>query len=365
MPPPASLKATISCLREGARDPEMWVEVLPLAAKALGGIGASCFACNDHTGSVEWAYMSGPLSECTSGYIEHYAPLDLYRPVLSSTTSPNWLTLTECLSESVLGRSEWYQDFIRPNGLTDAVAVEAYNDGERRVIFGVHYQTKRAAPSARDGSMLRLLTHLQEAAQIGQLQRTLEIKASLGRWVLDHLGDALFVATNSGHVVEMNGAAETILSLGQALTLKHGKLVATDAAEARQMSILVEKAGHASVSENAARRLMIGQDHHHRYLVTVFPVTTGGTSKDDAMVVIRVVDLSDHLSKDTDLPNLFGLSRAEERLARELTQGKTLQQLTTEFGVQMPTLRAQMRSVLRKCGVNRQVDLMRVLFKVR
>jgi DNA-binding CsgD family transcriptional regulator len=362
--PLASLKDTISCLRDGAPDPEMWVEVLPLAAKALGGTGASCFACNDHTGGVEWAYMSGPLSNCTSEYVEHYAPLDLYRPALSSAISPGWLTLTECLSESVLGRSEWYQDFIRHNGLTDAVAVEAYHDGERRVIFGVHYETRRPPPAARDGRMLRLLTNLQEAAQIGQLQRTLKIKASLGRWVLDHLGDALFVASSSGRVVEMNAAAETILSSGQALTLKHGKLVATDAVEARQLDAMVERAGHARVSDKSARRLMVGRDHHHRYLVTVFPLTTNAISKDDAMVVIRVVDLSDHLSPDADLPDLFGLSRAEERLARELTQGKTLQQLTTEFGVQMPTLRAQMRSVLRKCGVKRQVDLMRVLLKV-
>jgi DNA-binding CsgD family transcriptional regulator len=64
----------------------------------------------------------------------------------------------------------------------------------------------------------------------------------------------------------------------------------------------------------------------------------------------------------SDLADCFGLSPAESRLA--LMTGKKLADIAVVFGVQITTLRTQLSSILRKTGVKRQIDLIRVLTTV-
>jgi DNA-binding CsgD family transcriptional regulator len=65
------------------------------------------------------------------------------------------------------------------------------------------------------------------------------------------------------------------------------------------------------------------------------------------------------ISSEGELIDLFGLSRAEARLAAGLMTGKKLTEIADEFGLQVATLRTQLRSILKKVGAKRQSDLIR------
>jgi DNA-binding CsgD family transcriptional regulator/PAS domain-containing protein len=363
--PLASLKKAIACLRDSAAESQVWTEALPLICDSLGAIGAACFARNDETDGIEWVSICGPLSHRTADYIEYYASIDIYRPVVSAGARAGWLTLVSSMSQGILGQSEWYQDFILPAGLVDVVSTQIHQAGRRQIIFGIHHDRQQSIPPAQNARLHSLLPHLQEAARLEQERRSLDLRASLGTWTLDRLGDAMFVAYSDGRIIEMNGEAERIYTRHRALTIRRGKLVATDAAEAQEFAALVAEVGNADLGDPSARRMLIGRaDSQNCQLVTVLPFKGSRTPYEPPIVVIRVAHLlNQETSRDADFGALFGLSPAEERLARGLVQGRTLQQLTADFGVQMPTLRAQLRSVLRKCGVQRQVDLMRVLLR--
>src|SRR5438105_12448799 len=67
---------------------------------------------------------------------------------------------------------------------------------------------------------------------------------------------------------------------------------------------------------------------------------------------------------ERDLAELFGLSPAESRLTVALLAGKTMREIATDSGVQITTLRTQLSSVLRKVGVRRQTELIRVLANI-
>jgi DNA-binding CsgD family transcriptional regulator len=59
-----------------------------------------------------------------------------------------------------------------------------------------------------------------------------------------------------------------------------------------------------------------------------------------------------------------GLSPAESRLAVAVAFGKRLSELAGEFGVQITTLRTQLSSILKKCEVERQSDLVRLISNI-
>ena len=92
---PAALGRAVSCLRDSVAEPQIWAEALPFITDALDASGACCFACNDQTGGIEWFYIAGPLTDRISEYIEYYAPLDLYKPIVTAPSRPGWQTLSE------------------------------------------------------------------------------------------------------------------------------------------------------------------------------------------------------------------------------------------------------------------------------
>ena len=60
---------------------------------------------------------------------------------------------------------------------------------------------------------------------------------------------------------------------------------------------------------------------------------------------------------------LFGLTRAEARVAIAITQGETSRQVAATLGVSVHTVRNQLQSVLEKTGASRQSELVALLMR--
>jgi DNA-binding CsgD family transcriptional regulator len=82
------------------------------------------------------------------------------------------------------------------------------------------------------------------------------------------------------------------------------------------------------------------------------------------LALIVLADPDQQSPSERDLAEFFGLSPAESRLAVALLAGRKLGEVAGDFGVQITTLRTQLSSILRKTGVTRQVDLIRLLSSV-
>jgi DNA-binding CsgD family transcriptional regulator len=358
---PIPLTSALEYLRDSSADSEFWPEALPLISAAFGGVGAACFATNDQTAGVEWAFMCGPAAARTSNYVEHYAQLDLYLPRLRNSKTNKWMSITGCLPKRVLQRSEWYQDFVRPLGVADVLGAEVHRSGSRRIYFGLHFDTIPTW-SPEDARLKLALDGIAAASASWQERRMLAVGASLGAWTIDRHPDALFIVYKDGRVVQMNAAAEHLLSRNRVLTVERGRLAATDASDAESLLALITAAAGSDTPGGSERRTLVGATQgRDGQLLTAYPLPNAWFRT--GLVIVRATDLFAEPPVAGDMRQIFGLSLAEDRLARALVRGKTLQEMSDEFGVSMPTLRVQVRSVFRKCGVKRQVDLVRVLLR--
>lgn len=63
------------------------------------------------------------------------------------------------------------------------------------------------------------------------------------------------------------------------------------------------------------------------------------------------------------LRSLFGLTHAEARLASLLAGGATLEQVTADMNIGMPTARTHLSRVLEKTGASRQAELVRLILR--
>ncbi|MDH5751320.1 MAG: helix-turn-helix transcriptional regulator, partial [Deltaproteobacteria bacterium] len=77
------------------------------------------------------------------------------------------------------------------------------------------------------------------------------------------------------------------------------------------------------------------------------------------IVVISSPEQYSHPSAEV-LRELFGLTKAESRLAVELGKGDTLDQISLRMGIKKSTVRSQLLSIFQKTGSKRQADLVRL-----
>src|ERR1700676_1069006 len=135
-----------STIHEAAASPEAWPHELAALTDAAGVAGAALIISNKRTGNVEEAWFSGLSAGFKSDYIRHYAALDPYSPLLDGS----WIKLSECLPESMLRNSEWYNDFILTCGVRDILAARLVDTPSHRVIFGIHQQIGRSFSDSVD-----------------------------------------------------------------------------------------------------------------------------------------------------------------------------------------------------------------------
>ena len=150
----------VSTFHDAAVAPEAWPEALKALTDAAGVAGAALIVSNKSTGNVDEAYFFGLSAGFKSDYVRHYANVDPYSPLLDGS----WTKLSECLPETMLRKSEWYNDFVLTCGVRDILGARLVDTPNYCVIFGIHQQIGRDLPDRVD-SLIDLVTiPLKQAA---------------------------------------------------------------------------------------------------------------------------------------------------------------------------------------------------------
>ena len=106
------------------------------------------------------------------------------------------------------------------------------------------------------------------------------------------------------------------------------------------------------------------RDGRPEYILIVAPLGAELAAKERPLAMILVAGPDELSPSESELAQLFGLSPAEGRVAAALMTGNKLSEIAIASGVRITTLRTQLSSILRKVGVERQADLVRVLSSV-
>jgi DNA-binding CsgD family transcriptional regulator len=177
---------------------------------------------------------------------------------------------------------------------------------------------------------------------------------------LDRLCSGVIVSDDGGRIVEMNRGAQAMVRLEDGLAVRNGQICARRAFETVKMARLISAAA-ATGKTGAAGRMLIGRgEGRPAYVLTIAPLHPDLAIGDRPLAMIVIVDPERHSPSDSELVELFGFSPAEARLAAALMTGKTLTEIAAEFDLRVPTLRTQLRSILKKVGAKRQSDLVRI-----
>jgi DNA-binding CsgD family transcriptional regulator len=179
---------------------------------------------------------------------------------------------------------------------------------------------------------------------------------------LDQLAAGVIITDSDGRLVGMNRTGKAIVQIEDGLLIRNDRLCARRTFETTRVIKLISGIAASGESTVAVGRMLIGRCNGiPPYVMSVTPLRTGLLADDRRLAMVIVIDPVRSAPSETDLAGLFGLSAAEARVAAALSTGRTLAEIATAFDIRITTVRTQLASILKKVGVKRQSDLMRIL----
>jgi DNA-binding CsgD family transcriptional regulator len=360
----AAYSDTVASIFDAVLDERRTPAALKAAAEYVGASGATFLLVNKLTRQVSTMAWWGSFTGSRADYLAHYGDIDPFRMIQESTAGESFARLSECLPQSVLRQDEWYNDFLLKGGVRDILGGKLHESRSHTVIVGFRRAVGDAHPLPRNGAALQLLMGpMRNAARLHTGLIGIGYSSPITRGTLGHVATGIVFTHGDGRIVETNHAGERILRIGDGLTMRNGHIGARRGFETTKLTYLIARAvaPQEGGGPSAGCLLVARGDGQPPYVVRVAPVSAGLAGYDSPMAMLLVSSTDENRVSERELAELYGLSPAESRIAVALARGKRMTDLTGELGVQITTLRTQLSSILKKCEVERQSDLIRLI----
>ena len=186
--------------------------------------------------------------------------------------------------------------------------------------------------------------------------------ATLIRGALETLSIPAFVCGRSGAVQAFTSSAEEILRSEHGLSLRNGFLHAVRDDEDKALNDAIVKAARGLVQPGApavATIIVRGADNLKAPIVLdvmALPSAALEFSSAPRVVVVARGSRGGDARKAALLQGVYGFTSAETDIALQLARGQSTEAIALQRKVAVGTVRAQIKSVLAKLGVSRQVE---------
>ena len=274
---------------------------------------------------------------------------------------------SEAVDPKIWVGNPWYEDWSKPQGLVDVVAVSFTRDESAigAVAWGIH-ESQRAITEAQR-TMLRLLApHFRRAISIAKLLDMKAFAADTFESALDGFSIAILLVDEDLTVVHANAAASAIVRDQDPIRVQGGRLALP---HPQSMSALAESVRRAALGGFEMGQRGIGIPARRRdgspAVVHVMPLMSTGRASAAPQRAVAAVFVATALSPPqmpaAALALLHDLTPAETRVLELIVEGKTPAEIAGQLGVSLSTTKSHLQRVFDKTGTSRQVELVRLV----
>jgi DNA-binding CsgD family transcriptional regulator len=223
--------------------------------------------------------------------------------------------------------------------------------------------------------MAVLVPHLSRALGLMFRLRDAELKVAASLAALDRLARGVFLLGERGHAIFANHVAQRLIDERDGLWLRTAQfnrglrsIVAADAATNARIEAAIADCldEHALTVAHFSRAIAVRRPSGRPDLaLQLAPLPRENEYDADgrrARVIVFLTDPREGTDVDAStLAKLYGLTRAESRLALRLGRGETLTNAAKASGITIATARTHLAAVFQKTDTTRQAALVRLL----
>jgi len=273
----------------------------------------------------------------------------------------------DLISDTRLVDTEFYRFWLRPQDLFHHLFGIITVDGDRSLYIMLGRSQAKGAFWQSDLDLLeRLLPTLKRALNTSAAHQRVRGIQRIALDTLDMLPIGVILLNSGAQIVTANSTARDILhdedgiyvnASGMGVRLSGGRLKLRDlitGGPSRGGDKAAETQGFSIPRGTGRRGITVLLSP-----VEDFPQARGA---EDPVYVLFVADPERAVDVDPKrLTRIYGLSRAEARVAALLATGKRLDQVAENLGLTYETVRKHLKQIFSKTSTDRQADLVRTL----
>jgi DNA-binding CsgD family transcriptional regulator len=350
-------------ISEAAFDASKWIKVCDDISTLVGGCGSVMFPLGPDQAKLGLPH-SESLDESFQLYIndEWYAR-DLRYDSLPSIHKQGYVTDSDCIAYDKIGRSDYYQDFLRPVKLKWFAGLGI---GERSNFWVFSVQQSLGKDPFSKSDVQKLVAYREILNSAATISRQLGFAKIIGAAdIMEQHGHAVIALGWGGRVVHVSAMAQAYL--GKAFQIVQGHLRARHEKDRLPLERMIMSLCNGNILNASIRPIPLsrGQDFA--------PLVVYGTSLPErereifnhATVLLVITDPERELNISADfLMDYHDITRAEAKLAISLVRGATVEKHSLEHAITPVTTRNHMQGLLRKTHTHSKAELVAALAKI-
>jgi DNA-binding CsgD family transcriptional regulator len=362
----SDLASLIAAIYEAGMDFSLWPYALGRIASAFG-VSSASMARQGRTASECWGFAVGIDPIIPENYLKYYHGVDPLWQSTSSAPAGTVQTDTMVIPRRELVRTEFFNDFLLPQGVEGLLnAVVLVEDG-RQSIVTLHGDQQFDESHV---ALYKLLApHLQRAVQINIKLASAELNQIASVATLNHLEQGILFVDLNANVKFANKAAENFFA-SRDLRLNKGRLHASSAAETATLHAVIAKCAETGIQHRRSDFVLLGREAGRSplsLLIAPLPIEIPVSPIAPQPMAVIFVNDPDRNNKPAaiQLREKFAMTPAEAGFAVEILKGDGIQAAADRLSISRATARTHLSRIFDKTGTRRQAELVRVLLSTK
>jgi DNA-binding CsgD family transcriptional regulator/PAS domain-containing protein len=364
--PLETFSKVVEVIYDCALEPKRWQVTISMIAELLEsqrctlGVHDHTNWCNDLMFQVGWDD-------------EYYWRLheEKYSRLSPFFSSLNLLSVGEVAVQAQLVKDEeffkttYYQEWVKPQGLRDMIAMKALQTGQRAGILVANRVEGRPRYGDAEVRLLRLLSpHVCRAVAISDTLNLKTVKSDALEATLHALACGVYLTDRHGRIVFMNHAAERQIKTSNAIRVENNRIAPVDRAARAALARAIDE----TIADEAAMpaggfTLALPEGPNAGLVATILPLTRGERQNlSGAFAAVVAIFVQDPIVVPP-LPGeafakLYSLTGSELRVLLAMAPGLSVKETAEMLGIGEVTARTHLQHIYEKTGTSKQTELM-------
>ncbi|MEM8651813.1 MAG: helix-turn-helix transcriptional regulator [Pseudomonadota bacterium] len=353
-------------LSEAVLQQNKWPDALQNMADLFNGSFATFELIDKKTGQ-HLQHQDSSDMEIQQEYLGYYMPKNPRIAFGNQADTPRVLHDNLFISERNMKRNEFYVDFLQPYDLRYFLSYKAYDTPD---VIGVFTIQRGINSGPADKFELLAMEKLSSTlSNIANLQ--INHSETLGHlYNLENmfatLSDGVVFLDSTGMIIDMNELAVTMLSGVDGLTISNGKPGCTNPLSHKRLGNLISNIADENAIA-AERSLLVPRSSGlPPYKISAQPIANAdlplGRNHACTLLIIQDPASTNAIEIET-LMDCFGFTNAEAKVALEIANGQSVQEIAHATATSLATIRTHMQRIMQKMSINRQSEIVRIISK--
>jgi DNA-binding NarL/FixJ family response regulator len=353
---------------DAAIEPALWPQALASICNYVGGRSAALLWHDSAAQQAQVMHIYNDDLHYTRLYFEKYLTMDPFYPAAGLVEAGVVTVQDEIVPREELVKTRFYKEWIAPQGIVDATAVNLEVGVTRSSMINIRTDAAIGKVDRKMRERLAVLVpHLQRAVSIGRLFDQNQAATQGLTSAFDHVEAAVFLVGADGAISFANAPARQMLRETAQVYARDNALhaVATNADQILHDTFRSAANGDASFGVRGVA-VSLASSLQESLFAHVLPLTSGRRQKagvaNHAVAAVFIRKTAPNAPPPLEaIARLYKLTASELRVLDALIKVNGVRAMAGMLGLSQATVKTHLHNLFRKTGTARQSDLVKLV----